>query len=261
MSSGGAQAQDCAHRVGQKKQVVVYRLLSADTVEERILLRAERKLRLDHIVVAGGSSIHGELAGADDILPVSEVWSTLRHGAERVLRATAEEDGSAFSEIHLDQIIDEALARRVGDECKLSASGHTGADGFAADAGAVIDVDDESTSTGVIPRGSKVAGSIFELQPRIDDDAERLASFGRGRCPWPASPFVQQRGLVLGDEGRSAVSSAPLSSSRVKLPGVADKGSTFRQERAYAKSRGLPMVSFEAGCLLFNSDIAYTFNL
>ena len=34
------QAQDRAHRIGQKKQVHIYRLLTADTIEEKILVRA-----------------------------------------------------------------------------------------------------------------------------------------------------------------------------------------------------------------------------
>ena len=40
------QAQDRAHRIGQKKQVCVYRFVTEDTVEEKIIERAEIKLRL-----------------------------------------------------------------------------------------------------------------------------------------------------------------------------------------------------------------------
>jgi chromatin-remodeling ATPase INO80 len=34
---------DRAHRLGQKKQVTVYRLVTKDTVEDRILQRAKEK--------------------------------------------------------------------------------------------------------------------------------------------------------------------------------------------------------------------------
>ena len=37
------QAQDRAHRIGQKKQVHIYRLLTADTIEEKILALQQRK--------------------------------------------------------------------------------------------------------------------------------------------------------------------------------------------------------------------------
>ena len=42
------------HRIGQKKVVHVYRLVSAGTVEERIVQRAEKKLYLDQMVNRDG---------------------------------------------------------------------------------------------------------------------------------------------------------------------------------------------------------------
>ena len=48
------QAQDRAHRIGQKKQVRVFRLITEGTVEERIVERAEMKLRLDALVIQQG---------------------------------------------------------------------------------------------------------------------------------------------------------------------------------------------------------------
>lgn len=46
--------QDRAHRIGQKKPVKVFRLITDNTVEERIVERAEMKLRLDSIVIQQG---------------------------------------------------------------------------------------------------------------------------------------------------------------------------------------------------------------
>lgn len=42
---------DRAHRIGQKKQVRVFRFVTEKTVEERIIERAEMKLRLDSVVI------------------------------------------------------------------------------------------------------------------------------------------------------------------------------------------------------------------
>ena len=47
-------SQDRAHRIGQTRQVQVFRLISDSTVEERIVERAEMKLHLDHIVIQQG---------------------------------------------------------------------------------------------------------------------------------------------------------------------------------------------------------------
>ena len=41
------QAQDRAHRIGQTKPVIVYRLISSDTIEERVVERAMVKLKLE----------------------------------------------------------------------------------------------------------------------------------------------------------------------------------------------------------------------
>lgn len=48
------QFKDRAHRIGQKKQVRVFRLITENTVEEKIVERAEVKLRLDKLVIQQG---------------------------------------------------------------------------------------------------------------------------------------------------------------------------------------------------------------
>jgi hypothetical protein len=53
------QAMDRAHRIGQTKQVRVYRLIAAATMEERMVARATQKLALDALVIGHGGSNHG----------------------------------------------------------------------------------------------------------------------------------------------------------------------------------------------------------
>jgi SWI/SNF-related matrix-associated actin-dependent regulator of chromatin subfamily A member 5 len=45
---------DRAHRIGQTKQVYVYRFIAEESVEERMLERAAQKLRLDQLVIQQG---------------------------------------------------------------------------------------------------------------------------------------------------------------------------------------------------------------
>jgi SWI/SNF-related matrix-associated actin-dependent regulator of chromatin subfamily A member 5 len=45
---------DRAHRIGQTKQVYVFRFITQDAVEERILDRATQKLKLDQMVIQEG---------------------------------------------------------------------------------------------------------------------------------------------------------------------------------------------------------------
>lgn len=51
-----AQAMDRTHRVGQTKPVTVYRLITKDTIEQRILERARVKAKIQAIVIAGQES-------------------------------------------------------------------------------------------------------------------------------------------------------------------------------------------------------------
>jgi len=65
---------DRAHRIGQTKQVYVFRFITEDTVEERMLERAAQKLRLDQLVIQQGrqQQSKGELSVAPLWIVVSE---------------------------------------------------------------------------------------------------------------------------------------------------------------------------------------------
>jgi hypothetical protein len=73
-----AQAQDRAHRIGQKKEVRVFRLLTNSPVEERILARATDKRNLNGLVVeAGHFSARNGSANAAAAQEKKEMMETL----------------------------------------------------------------------------------------------------------------------------------------------------------------------------------------
>jgi len=76
------QAMARVHRIGQKKVVHIYRLLSSGTVEERILERAEKKLYLDQMVNRGGSSQDMENDGTG--LSSTELLASLKFGSNAI---------------------------------------------------------------------------------------------------------------------------------------------------------------------------------
>lgn len=48
------QAMDRAHRIGQKRQVNVYRFISENTIEEKMIERQIVKLKWDSLVIQSG---------------------------------------------------------------------------------------------------------------------------------------------------------------------------------------------------------------
>lgn len=70
---------DRAHRIGQTKTVRVFRMVTDSTVEERVIERAEMKLRLDNIVIQ-----QGRLTEAQKALGKDEMLTMIRHGADQV---------------------------------------------------------------------------------------------------------------------------------------------------------------------------------
>ncbi|KXP12856.1 hypothetical protein AXK57_00990 [Tsukamurella pulmonis] len=60
-----AQAIDRAHRIGQTRSVMVYRLVSADTIEDKVMALKERKAALFESVVGGEGGFDARLAASD----------------------------------------------------------------------------------------------------------------------------------------------------------------------------------------------------
>jgi len=80
------QAMDRAHRIGQKKQVTVYRLVVEHTIEQKMVERATKKLFLDALVIK-----QGKLHDADKGASATELQDMVRFGASRIFSGTDHE--------------------------------------------------------------------------------------------------------------------------------------------------------------------------
>lgn len=98
------QAQDRCHRIGQTKPVVVYRLVSSDTIDQRIIERAGAKRKLEKLVIQKGKFKSGLQAGNSLGITANEMIELLKtrdHNGE--YRGVS---GQVFSEEEMDALMD-----------------------------------------------------------------------------------------------------------------------------------------------------------
>lgn len=97
------QAQDRCHRIGQTKQVHVYRLVTDDTVEVKVVERAQQKLKLDAMVVQ-----QGRLQDKDKKMSKTDLMETLKFGADKIFRT---KDSTSITDEDIDIILEKGRNR------------------------------------------------------------------------------------------------------------------------------------------------------
>lgn len=111
------QAQARAHRIGQKNQVNIYRLVTKGSVEEDILERAKQKMVLDHLVIqrmdTTGKTVLSNTKGTSgsSATPFNkeELAQILKFGAEDLFKEN--EDAEDEPNVDIDEILRRAETR------------------------------------------------------------------------------------------------------------------------------------------------------
>lgn len=100
-----------AHRIGQTKEVRVYRLIAKDTVDEKIIERAHMKLELDQIVIQ--SQVKSN-SNANSNVPQGvtkpSILSAVLFGAKSMLANDNQYDGAARDKLiheNVQKLIDQ----------------------------------------------------------------------------------------------------------------------------------------------------------
>ncbi|CAG9816539.1 unnamed protein product [Phaedon cochleariae] len=117
------QAQARAHRIGQKNQVNIYRLVTARSVEEEIVERAKQKMVLDHLVIqrmdtTGRTVLDKKGSSNNNPFNKEDLTAILKFGAEELFK---DEDEDEEPSCDIDEILRRAETRdeaptMVGDE-------------------------------------------------------------------------------------------------------------------------------------------------
>lgn len=109
------QAIDRVHRIGQQKQVRIFRLITENTVDERIVQRAEIKRRLDQIIIQHGRQLDKETLGQQKGMK----RDMIRFGVEHILSS----NGSDIMDVDIDKIVRDGELKAAEEDKHLAQLG------------------------------------------------------------------------------------------------------------------------------------------
>lgn len=168
-----AQAQDRAHRIGQTREVHIYRLVCSSTIEENILTKAQQKKHLDYLVMTEGQFSENSLfssKGLRDVLEGSDGGAVSSASTPK-----SEATGNAPTEVRRADF--EAAIAAMEDEEDVSAMRGVKSElaqdqeEFDDSKPIVINVDEDDT--GAIPSSS--AGTVaIKQDPQLNQLNETL---------------------------------------------------------------------------------------
>uniref|UniRef100_A0A3Q3S066 Helicase, lymphoid specific n=1 Tax=Mastacembelus armatus TaxID=205130 RepID=A0A3Q3S066_9TELE len=113
------QAQDRCHRIGQTKPVVVYRLVTANTIDQKILERASAKRKLEQMVIHKSKfkGAKAELNPNKSCIDLEELMELLKsRGTEKEVKGSR---GKVISDKDLEILLDRSDL--LGEETRHSA--------------------------------------------------------------------------------------------------------------------------------------------
>ena len=183
------QALSRAHRIGQKKKVLVFQLMTKDSAEEKIVQIGRKKMALDQALI--------ESMGAEDDAGV-DLESILRHGAQALFNDDDRND-IRYDSASVDKLLDRTQVENTStDEDKTAESQFSFARVWANDKGTLTDnvEDDRADDTLSDP-------SVWDkiLKQREADAAAEAArnmqTFGRGKRTRQVSSRSSAVTLVL----------------------------------------------------------------
>ena len=103
-----------AHRIGQKQEVKIFRLVSSCSVDEDIIQRAKNKMVLDHLVIQNmdttGKTViaGGRGKKAEDTMDKDDLQTIIKFGAADLFNAEGDGEDETEKEVDLDAILEKA---------------------------------------------------------------------------------------------------------------------------------------------------------
>ncbi|KAI2623651.1 CHD1-like protein [Xylaria nigripes] len=126
------QAMARAHRIGQKKPVTVYRLVSKETIEEEVLERARNKLLLEYLAIQAGVTDDGKAfkeefrqkgLRLDEAKSAEDIQWVLKMRSQKMFEQSGNQQ--RLEQLDIDTILEnaEVTKTKVDDKMNLSTGG------------------------------------------------------------------------------------------------------------------------------------------
>ena len=167
------QALSRAHRIGQKKKVLVFQLITRASAEEKILQIGKKKMALDHVLI--------EQMDAEDDAGM-DLESILRHGTEALFKDD-ESDNIRYDSASIDRLLDRSQVEDTQtDEDNTAESQFSFAKVWVNDRGMLEDGMQDISDDTHTPDPSVWDAILKEREREAAEEAEqRVQDFGRGR--------------------------------------------------------------------------------
>merc|ERR1719360_326695 len=197
------QAMARAHRIGQKDQVNVYRLVTKGSVEEDIIERAKKKMVLDHLVIqrmdTSGRTVlktgtGGDSSSKSQPFSKDELSSILKFGAEELFKEKEDEDTGDEPACDIDEILQRAETReeeQTEDDDDLMSAFKVAS--FAVDEDAAVESAKGAKAGGIQKLWDEIIPTNIREELEEEERQKELAELYLG---------PRQRKTVLGGENK-----------------------------------------------------------
>ncbi|KAI1259787.1 P-loop containing nucleoside triphosphate hydrolase protein [Xylariaceae sp. FL1019] len=126
------QAMARAHRIGQKKPVTIYRLVSKETIEEEVLERARNKLLLEYLAIQAGVTDDGKAfkeefkqkgLRLDEAKSADDIQWVLKMRSQKMFEQSGNQE--RLEQLDIDSILEnaEVTKTKIDDKMNLSTGG------------------------------------------------------------------------------------------------------------------------------------------
>jgi chromodomain-helicase-DNA-binding protein 7 len=196
------QAQARCHRIGQKKDVKVYRLITKSTYEVEMFERASKKLGLDQAVLGGIESTPWSPEGGaqqTSTAAAKDIDLLLRYGAYAMFRDEEDQNSTQFREEEIDNILQRAKVVRYDSGAKTGPSTFSKASFQHLTSGErAVDINAENFWDLVLPESTSVAtlmdrlskGDALSSDQKKDEFWQHITTFTK------ESLLAWDRGLI-----------------------------------------------------------------